>query len=88
MHAKQIAAQDGDDVKLHMTNMHVACDGANFSENAKLPSIRMQWGLCAHVIIHTILPPSPVIFWIELGGKPKWLPLNFGCHEAMRTAPI
>ena len=25
-----------------------------------------------------ILPPSPVILWIELGGKLKWLPLNFG----------
>ena len=21
---------------------------------------------------------NPVILWIELGGKPKWLPLNFG----------
>ena len=23
-------------------------------------------------------PASPVILWIVLGGKPKWLPLNFG----------
>ena len=36
-----------------------------------------KWGLCA-CIAHTKLPPSPVILWIELRGKPKWLPLNFG----------
>ena len=24
------------------------------------------------------LPPSPVILCIELDGKPKWPPLNFG----------
>ena len=46
------------------------------------------WGLCANIIIHTILPPSPVILWIELGGKPRWLPLNFGYHDVMRTVPI
>ena len=47
-----------------------------------------QWGLCAYIIVHTILPPSPVILWIEQGGKPKWLPLNIGYHDVMRTAPI
>ena len=41
-----------------------------------------------HVIVHTNLPPSPVILWIELGGKPKWLPLNFGYHDVMRTGLI
>ena len=30
----------------------------------------------------------PVILWILLGGKPKWLPLNFGFNDVMRTAPI
>ena len=35
--------------------------------------LKHSWGLCAYVIVHTILPPSPVILWIELGGKPKWL---------------
>ena len=30
-----------------------------------------EWGKCAYVIIHTILPPRPVFLWIELGGKPK-----------------
>ena len=35
-----------------------------------------QRGLCAYIIIHTILPPSPVILCIQLSGKPKWLPLK------------
>ena len=48
----------------------------------------MQWGLCEYVIVHTILGGSPVILWISLGGKPKWLPLKFGCHDVMRTSPI
>ena len=26
--------------------------------------------------------------WIELGGKPKWLPLNFGYHYVIRTGPF
>ena len=49
---------------------------------------RVYWGLCVYVIVHTIWPPSPVILWIELGGKPKWLPLSFGCHGFKRTGPI
>ena len=40
------------------------------------------------VVVHTILPPIPEILWIELGGKPKWLPLNPGYHDVMRTSPI
>ena len=43
-----------------------------------------QWGLCAYVIVHTVLP---VILWTELGGKPKWLPLNFGYHDIMHAGP-
>ena len=31
---------------------------------------------------------QPVIPWIPLGGKPKWLPLNFGFNDVMRTALI
>ena len=31
---------------------------------------------------------QPVILWILLGGKPKWLPLNFGFNDVKRTAPI
>ena len=26
--------------------------------------------------------------WIELGAKPKWLPLNIGCHDLVRIGPI
>ena len=47
-----------------------------------------QWGLCKYVIVHTILGGSPVILWISLGGKPKWLPLKFGYHDVMHTSPI
>ena len=45
-------------------------------------------GLCEYVIVHTFLPPSPVILWILLDGKPKWLLLKFGYHDVMRTSPI
>ena len=31
---------------------------------------------------------QPVILWMLLGGKPKWLPLNFVFNYVMRTAPI
>ena len=41
-----------------------------------------------YVGIHTILPLSPVNLWKELDGKPKWLPLDFGYHDVMRTSPI
>ena len=41
--------------------------------------------MCAHIIVHTILPPSQVILWMETCGKPKWLPLDFGYHDVMRT---
>ena len=46
------------------------------------------WFLCEYVIVHTIWGGSPVILWISLGGKPKWLPLKFGYHDVMRTSPI
>ena len=49
----------------------------------------VQGGACAHTSKgHTILPPSLVILWISQGGKPNWLPLNFGYHDVMHTAPI
>ena len=44
-------------------------------------------GACT-LIVHTILGGSPVILWISLGGKSKWLPLKFGYHDEMRTSPI
>ena len=31
---------------------------------------------------------QPVNLWILLGGKPKWLPLNFGFNEKICTAPL
>ena len=34
------------------------------------------------------MPPSPVILWIELGGKLKWLLLNCGYHDVIRMALI
>ena len=42
----------------------------------------------SRVVDQTWLPPSPVILWIELGGKSKWLPLNFGHHDVMRTVSL
>ena len=48
----------------------------------------LKWGLCEYVIVHTIWGGSPVILWISLGGKPKWLPLKFGYYDVMRTRPI
>ena len=44
----------------------------------------VRLGLCAYVIAHTILPPmpsSPFNLPIELGGRPKRLPLNSGHHR-------
>ena len=43
-----------------------------------------QWGLCKF----ESLDGSPVILWISLGGKPKWLPLKYGYHDVMRRSPI
>ena len=45
-------------------------------------------GRCAYTILHTVCAIQSVILWIELGGKPKWLPLNFGYLEVMRTDPV
>ena len=41
-------------------------------------------------IRHSIreIATHPVILWILLGGKPKWLQLNFGFNDVMRTTPI
>ena len=33
------------------------------------------------------LSGSPVILWISLGGKPKWLSWKFGYHDVMCTKP-
>ena len=36
----------------------------------------LNGALRAYIIVHTILPPSPVIWGRELVGKPKWLSLK------------
>ena len=54
--------------------------------------VLLQWGLyiCAEKtsLFTRNLRPSQVILWLELDGKPKWLPLNFGYHDVMRKGPI
>ena len=60
--------------------------------------IEKNWSACTHElnpmgavrIRHSIRESAtqPVILWILLCGKPKWLPLNFGFNDVMRTAPI
>ena len=49
----------------------------------------IQWGPAVR-IRQSIweIATQPVILWILLGGKPKWLPLNFGFNDVMRTAHI
>ena len=43
----------------------------------------------AHYVIVGENATQPVILWIELGDKPKWLPLNFEFNDVMmRTTPI
>ena len=63
-------------------------DGLIGSPTEEQIPLGRQWGLCEYVIVHTVLGGSPVILWISLGGKPKWLPLKFGYHDVMRTSPI
>ena len=50
--------------------------------------LEKQWGLCEYVIVHTILPASPVLLGISLDGKPKWLPLKWRYNDVMHTSPI
>ena len=37
----------------------------------------LKRSLCEYAIVHTKLPSSRVILWIELVGKPKWLLLDW-----------
>ena len=41
-----------------------------------------------NVTVRTGVPPSPVILWTVLDGKPKWLLLNCGYHDAIRKARV
>ena len=45
-----------------------------------------QWLKCDYVKFHTFLPPSPVIVWVELDDKSKWLPSDSGYNDVMRQA--
>ena len=47
-----------------------------------------QWGLAYARIHHSHHFPSPVILWIELGGKPKWLPLNLDTMTSCARPPF
>ena len=47
-----------------------------------------QWGPCAYVIVYGNLPPSQSFCRYCWVAKPKWLPLNFGFNDVMRTASI
>ena len=38
-------------------------------------------GLSVRICRSHEIATQPVILWIELGGKPKWLPLNSGYHD-------
>ena len=58
-----------------------------FKIYSKMTPKNTKWSLCEYVIVHTILGGSPVILWISLGRKSKWLPLEFEYHVVMRTCP-
>ena len=49
---------------------------SSFIPGSRSSDKKSLWGLCKYVIIHMILPPSPVILWIWLGDRRKWLPLK------------
>ena len=53
-------------------------------------TLELRLAMGAVRIRHSIreFATQPVILRILLGGKPKWLPLNFGFNDKMRTAPI
>ena len=58
--------------------------------SAGFPGLRpslSSMGPVRNVIVHTVSPPSPVILWIALGGKPKWFLLNSGYHEVSAHKP-
>ena len=54
------------------------------------PGVKFQTnGGCAHTSYsRREIATQPIILWIELGGKPKWLPVTFGFNDVMRMAPI
>ena len=68
----------------------VPCGTENFSKFEEIKLVFSTETMGAVRIRHSIreIATQPVILWTLLGGKPKWLPLNFGFNDVMRTAPI
>ena len=54
-------------------------------EFCMLGSIEASANAC--VTVHTNLPPSQSVLWIELVGKATWLPLNFVYQYVICTGP-
>ena len=52
------------------------------------PYVAHMQPICGPYVSAAVVGGSPVILWISLGGKPKWLPLKFGYHDVMRTSPL
>ena len=67
--------------------MATASDLVVLRDDRRIRSMHVLMG--AVRIRHSIreIATQPVILWILLGGRPKWLPLNFGFNDVMRTAP-
>ena len=47
-----------------------------------------QWALCEYVIVHTNLPPSPVISVDRAGWQAKMASIEFGYHDVMCTVAM
>ena len=65
----------------------------NISVSRRLPFVLYVGRLAqqhthTHTHTHTQVATQPIILRIELSGKPKWLPLNSGYHDVMRTVLI
>ena len=65
-----------------------ASAGWQFRVNDKTWFLQRNGGR-AHTskIVYGKLSPQPVMLWIPLGGKPKWLPLNFGFNDVTAHGP-
>ena len=69
----------------HITPLILLCDPPDQSTWMFTESLNHMGAVR---IRHSIweIATQPVILWILLGGKPKWLPLNFAFNDVMRTA--
>ena len=68
----------------------VGCMRTGFFRSHLKPKSPSSRAMGAVRIRHSIreFATQPVILRILLGGKQKWLPLNFGFNDVMRTGPI